>query len=120
MSLINCLSVLDYIQLHHQDITSLEEAKSYIDMLARNGLMYHFDDGPENVLWALPPDWQPSEGDVHAMRVRQDQVYQLKGWSALGGCPIGYALISLRKYSGLDSVTKTTKTAETTNRIAPQ
>ena len=46
MSLINLLTPVDYNRIHHTDITNLAEAKAFIETLASNGLMFHFEDGP--------------------------------------------------------------------------
>jgi len=106
MSLINHLSATDYCLLHAQDITSLDEAKTYIDMLARNGLMYHFDDGPENIIWCLPDNCQPTPADIQAMWQRQHQFtsddnLEPFDWSKDGGCPIGYAMLCLREHGDI-------------------
>lgn len=101
MSLINHLSALDYILLHQQDIVSMDDAKAYIDMLARNGLLYHFDDGPESITWNLPQGSKPTNADTNMMRTRQDQVYAIDGWTR-NNCPIGYALECLRKRGMLE------------------
>ena len=99
--LINLLPALDYVLLHHQDVISMDDAKAYIDMLTRNGLMYHFDDGPENVIWDLSKNDHPTEADINMMRHRQDQVYAIDGWTR-NDCPIGYALECLRKHGMLE------------------
>jgi hypothetical protein len=96
MSLINLLSPADYNRIHHTDITSLAEAKAFIETLASNGLMFHFEDGPEDIIWALPPDRHPTEADTQALRHRADECYKaFIDWSQGGGCPIGYCLICL-------------------------
>ena len=96
MSLINLLSPADYNRIHHTDITSLAEAKAFIETLASNGLMFHFEDGPEDIIWALPPDRHPTEADTQALRHRTDECYlPTIDWSAEGDCPIGYCLICL-------------------------
>lgn len=103
--LIDYLPALDYAILH-QDIQDLDDAKTYIDMLARQGLMYHFDDGPFEIIWALPNGTTPTRDELIIMNGRQMQLYvdeQLveRDWSKDGGCPIGYALTCLRKYERL-------------------
>lgn len=98
--LINCLPALDYALLYHQNIISMDDAKAYINMLARNGLMYHFDDGPENAIWGLSKNKHPTKADVNMMRRRQNQIYAIDGWTQ-NNCPIGYALDCLRKHGML-------------------
>lgn len=95
--LVNKLSTLDFALLY-QPIESVPEAKAYIDMLAKNGLMYHFDDGPEEIIWAMPPEQCPTAEDVIEMRKRQDEVYHHWASADAGDCPIGYALTCLRKH----------------------
>ncbi|QDP53486.1 MAG: hypothetical protein GOVbin4933_32 [Prokaryotic dsDNA virus sp.] len=101
MPLTNHISTPDYFLLWHQDIVSMDDAKAYIDMLARNGLMYHFDDGPENVIWSLSENDHPTGADINMMRHRQDQVYAVDGWT-WNDCPIGYALECLRRHGILE------------------
>lgn len=100
--LVNKLPTLDFVLLY-QPIEDLPEAKAYIDMLARNGLMYHFDDGPEEIIWSMPADECPTAEDVIEMRKRQDEVYYY--WTNADDCPIGYALICLRKHGLLEGET---------------
>ena len=96
MSLINLLTAADYNSVHHEPVTDLASAKMFIDILADNGLMFHFKDGPEDVIWALPPERQPTEADTQALRHRADECYKASiDWSQDGGCPIGYCLICL-------------------------
>lgn len=104
LGLINHLPAIDYARLH-MPIESLAEAKAYIEMLACNGLMYHFDDGPEDMLWALPDDCTPRHKDVEVMAERQGELYytyqgrhEPRHWPEEdGGCPIGYAIICLKQ-----------------------
>jgi len=104
LGLVNHLPALDYALLHQQ-IDTLAEAKAYIEMLCRNGLMYHFDDGPEDMLWALPVNSTPHHKDVEVMRQRQDELYyaypgrhEPRHWPEEdGGSPLGYAVICLKR-----------------------
>lgn len=110
LGLVKHLPALDYALLHQQ-IDTLAEAKAYIEMLCRNGLMYHFEDGPEDMLWALPDDCTPRHKDVEVMLQRQRERYSegatLHGsvpryWPEHdGGCPIGYALVYLKQMGDL-------------------
>lgn len=105
LGLINHLGALDYAILH-QDIQDLDDAKTYIDMLARTGLMYHFDDGPFEIEWALPDNSKPTKDELFILSGRQLQLYVdeqfiERDWSKDGGCPIGYALTCLRKHERL-------------------
>ena len=104
LGLVKHLPALDYALLHQQ-IDTLADAKAYIEMLCRNGLMYHFEDGPEDMLWALPADSTPRHKDVEVLTERQGELYythrgrhEPRHWpKADGGCPIGYALICLKQ-----------------------
>jgi hypothetical protein len=96
LGLVKHLPSLDYVLLHQQ-IGTLAEAKAYIEMLTRNGLMYHFEDSPEDMLWALPADSAPRHQDLVVLNQRCDELYSDRlDWSKEGGCPIGYALICLK------------------------
>lgn len=97
LGLVKHLPALDYALLHQQ-INTLAEAKAYIEMLCRNGLMYHFEDGPEDMLWALPDDCTPRHKDVEVMTERQGELCANSiDWAKDGSCPIGYALICLKQ-----------------------
>ena len=104
LGLVKHLPALDYALLHQQ-IDTLAEAKAYIEMLIRNGLMYHFDDGPEDMLWALLADSTPRHKDVEVMSQRQGELYytyqgrhELRHWPKEdGGSPLGYAILYLKR-----------------------
>jgi hypothetical protein len=75
-----------------QPIASEEQAKTWIEELHAQGLMFHFDDSPETVGRYVDGEWidlfTPEQCAI--VRARLDEVYgfEFEGFD----CPIGYAL----------------------------
>lgn len=70
-------------------ITNLAEGQAYLAVLHAEGLAYHLEDDPTEVVWggtSAPPDWD----EMAQMRLRARELYELD-WGE-HGCPLGYLM----------------------------
>jgi hypothetical protein len=64
-------------------IETANQAKAYINKLIESGLMYHFEDSAEDVIFLVPV----SNEDLKIMDELSDQLFKIDGF-----CPFDYAL----------------------------
>lgn len=69
-------------------ITDLASAKKWIEELQDAGLMFHFDDSVEEVIW----DRTMSVEDLKVLDEQRNRLYTSGFEWGKYGCPIGYAL----------------------------
>ncbi len=76
--------------LHDQPIRTREEAEAYIRALVREGMDFHFEDDPSEIvrrdgsLLFTQEEWP-------LVRQRVAELYAIKDWGQYE-CPIGYSL----------------------------
>lgn len=79
---------LDRAVILSRKITTLEEAKAFIDGLVAVDAMFHFDDSPETIFG--PTGRLFTDEEAALVRQRLDEVYGFD--FGQHGCPIGYSL----------------------------
>lgn len=84
--------------LLRRPVSSLDDAKAWIQELQDKGLMFHFDDSPDTIgnfdNGHINGNWVPlfSPKDARIVSARVGELYNESfDWSP-HGCPIGYAL----------------------------
>jgi len=105
MALAARLSTPD-LAIFRKAITDLPTAKAFVDMLHRNGLMFHFEDDVFDIIWGGEITNGPVPNVVDLMRLdkRRNELYQPHiDWSHDGDCPIGFALICMGHTSEEDA-----------------
>lgn len=75
-------------------LTTIDEAKAFIENLHADGKMFHFEDSPDQIGNRVNGEWvdlwTPEECEQVSERVAE--LYSMD-WSTVGHeCPIGYAL----------------------------
>lgn len=88
MSLRDNLSQEDF-EIFITPITNIKKAEAYIDMLVKNELLYHFDEGAANIEWN--PDYEPDDIDLKILIKREDQIHYMD-WATHNKDPMEYAL----------------------------
>lgn len=73
--------------IYAQPITTIDDAKRFIDALVANGDCFHFDDDVQDIIWANPK----TSDELAQLDARRNETYQFN-WGPLHDCPIGYAL----------------------------
>ena len=73
--------------IHTQEISSIDEAKSYIGNLIKHDLLFHFDDDVSE----LEPQCFTEE-EVPQVGARMDEIYSDEFDWGDDVCPIGYAI----------------------------
>lgn len=87
-------------------IANLDQAKAWIEELAKSGLCFHFEDAPETVGNMRSGQWVDlfTKDEAATLRARVRELYALDWSKEVDGegqpleCPIGYALVMLDKY----------------------
>ena len=73
-------------------ITTIEEAKAFIENLNAADMLFHFEDSPETIISGKTGVELFTAEECPMVRVRVGELYDLD-WSVSGHeCPIGYAL----------------------------
>lgn len=72
-------------------IDDVEQGKEYIRHLVDNGLAYHLEDDPTDIIWSTLK--RPMPQQLRDMRDRADELYRIPTaqWGE-HGCPIGYMM----------------------------
>lgn len=83
--------MIDRSELLRRKISSLEEAKRWIEDLMGLGLMFHFEDDPFDIVIGISGVALFSDEEAVEVRKRQVELYLLD-WPPEYQCPIGYAL----------------------------
>lgn len=71
-------------------ITTLDEAKAFVQALVAADLLFHFEDDPFDTVNVKSGARTFTDGEATAVALRQGEMYALD-WDA-HGCPIGYSL----------------------------
>lgn len=74
-------------------ITTLAEARAFIEVLHRNGDLFHFEDDVRDIMWRA----DKSAEEIDAIDARRNELYSLDWPEDDGGCPIGYALQVMKR-----------------------
>ena len=77
-----------------REITTLSEAKEWIEELYAQGMLFHFDDSTHDIGNTIDGQWVNlwSEEEADIISDRRDELYDKSfDWGEFG-CPIGYAL----------------------------
>lgn len=73
-------------------ITTITEAKAFIEALEASGAMFHFEDSPETIINGNTGADLFTPKEAKQVRARVAELYSFD-WSTEGEeCPIGYAL----------------------------
>lgn len=76
-------------EMIHRPITTLDEAKAFVQFLQDEGLMFHFEDDVHDIIWGGSSE-APTHEELVQMDLRRDELYGFE-WGEFE-CPIGYAL----------------------------
>lgn len=72
------------------EIRTVSDGMAYIRHLVDNGLAYHLEDDPTDILWTTLK--RPMPQQLRDMRDRADELYRLGDVWEAHGCPIGYMM----------------------------
>jgi len=75
-------------------ITTIEQAKTFIENLHAADMLFHFEDSPSEIGNRVNGEWVSlwTAEEAELVSQRRDELYELD-WSVAGHeCPIGYAL----------------------------
>ena len=73
-------------------ITTIDEAKAFIESLHADGMMFHFEDSPSEIISGTTGAELFTPEQCEQVSARVAELYSMD-WSTVGHeCPIGYAL----------------------------